>query len=81
MKADDLDNDCAKTGFASLFGTTVCNVNHSNVRYEPRPDAEAQRTLEAVGCRRWCGRVRRSTPVPPVSTAQFTRGVWGVAVR
>jgi hypothetical protein len=30
MKSDDLDNDCAKTGFASPFGTIVCNANHIN---------------------------------------------------
>lgn len=40
-----------QVGFISLFGTAVCNVNHSNVGGEPLPGAEAKykRTLEAVG--------------------------------
>jgi hypothetical protein len=39
-----------KVGFASPFGTTVCNVNHINARPELLPEAGAQRTLEGVGC-------------------------------
>ena len=45
MKSDDLDNDCTKTGFASPFGTIVCNANHINARPELLPEAGAQRTL------------------------------------
>jgi hypothetical protein len=34
-----------KVGFVSPFGTTGCNVNHINAGGEPRPKAEAKRTL------------------------------------
>src|SRR5262245_32708480 len=51
MKSDDLDSDCPKTGFASSFGTIVCNANHINARGEPRPEAAAQQRLEGVGFR------------------------------
>ncbi len=42
-----------KVGFISPFGTTVCNVNHINARFQPLPEAEAryERRLEAVGCK------------------------------
>jgi len=52
MKSDDLDNDCAKTGFASSFGTIVCNANHINAGAQLLLEAGAryERTLEAVSC-------------------------------
>ena len=51
MKSDDLDNDCAKTGFASSFGTIVCNANHINATRQARLEAEARRKLEGVTCK------------------------------
>jgi len=37
-----------KVGFISPFGTTVCNVNHSNVLLE-LPDVEGMRTASWPG--------------------------------
>jgi hypothetical protein len=39
-----------KVGFLSPFGTTICNVNHSNAGHQARLEAGAtqERTLEAV---------------------------------
>jgi hypothetical protein len=44
-----------KVGFASPFGTTVCNVNHINARPELLLEAEArhERTLEAISSGPW----------------------------
>src|SRR5262245_14372500 len=47
MKSDDLDNDCAKTGFASSFGTIVCNANHINALL-PMSDPEKDATYLTV---------------------------------
>ena len=49
-----------KVGFVSPFGTIVCNVNHINAAPQPLPEAGAQRTLEAVGCRRLFGKALAS---------------------
>ena len=38
-----------QVGCISPFGTTVCNVNHSNASAQPHQKAGAQRTLSGVG--------------------------------
>jgi hypothetical protein len=49
-----------KVGFISPFGTAVCNVNHINAAAQPCLKAEAQRTLEGVGCSRLFGKALAS---------------------
>ena len=49
-----------QVGFIRPFGTTACNVNHSNAAAQPRLKAGAERTLYGVGCTRF---VRCSTAV------------------
>ena len=67
-----------KVGFISPFGTTVCNVNHSNATLHLPPEAGAryERTLEAVGCRRLFGDA--TVPESPESLTAHSSGFFAL---